>query len=334
MMMLQDSFGRIHDYLRISLTDRCNLSCIYCNPDSSQTNKLKREEELSYEELLRLVNIFVERFGFKKIRLTGGEPLLRKELTNFLSPLFDLKKRFGFQLGITTNGILLNRNVDMLKRFGFDHLNISLDSLNIKSFERITGSNKLNDLISAIENAAHSGFQSLKINTVIIRNVNDYEILDFVRFAAEQNLNVRFIEFMPFSNNGWNESSFISSNEIKETVETVYKIEKLSSPPNVVGTDYNIIGSKGKISFISPMSDHFCAACNRLRITSNGKLKLCLFSSIGEDLDLKLLLRDKSIPDDWISEKIVASMSNKKFKHPEIIELRKLEKNNMLSIGG
>ncbi len=334
MMVLQDSFGRIHDYLRISLTDKCNLNCIYCNPHSSQIAKLKREEELSYEELLRLVNIFVEKFGFKKIRLTGGEPLLRKELTNFLSPLYDLKKRFGFQLGITTNGILLNRNVDMLKRYGFDHLNISLDSLNSKSFERITGSNKLHDLISAIDTAAHSGFQSLKINTVIIRDVNDYEILDFVRFAAEQNLTVRFIEFMPFSNNEWNESSFIGSNEIKEIVETVYKIEKLSSPPNVVGTDYSIIGSKGKISFISSMSDHFCAACNRLRITSTGKLKLCLFSSIGEDLDLKLLLRDKSIPDDWISEKIVASMPNKKFKHPEIIELRKLEKNNMLSIGG
>lgn len=331
-MILQDSFGRIHDYLRISLTDRCNLNCIYCNPNSSQTNK--REEELSYEELLRLVNIFVERFSFTKIRLTGGEPLLRKEITNFLNPLFDLKKKFGFKLGITTNGILLNRNVDMLKRYGFDHLNISLDSLKGKTFEMITGSNKLPHLISAIENAVHFSFQSLKINTVIIRHVNDKEILDFARFAAEQNLTVRFIEFMPFSNNGWSEFSFVSSSEIKEIVETVYKIERLPSPANSVGTDYSITGSKGKVSFISPMSDHFCATCNRLRITSDGKLKLCLFSTIGEDIDLKLLLRGKSISDDQISEKIVSSISNKKIKHPEAVELRKLEKNNMLSIGG
>jgi molybdenum cofactor biosynthesis protein A len=329
---LIDQFGRVHNYLRISLTDRCNLNCIYCNPAHLQIKITDRSEILSFDEIHRLIGIFVKECGITKIRFTGGEPFVRKGIMDFFNQLSPLIKEYGVQTGLTTNGTLLKNKLYLLKESGIDRLNVSLDSLKKDNFKRITNSDSFENIISAIDTGKRI-FEKLKVNTVIIRGINDDEILDFVQFGIDRSINIRFIEFMPFADNRWNESSFISYGEMIEQIGKKFNLIKIEND-NLVSKDYKVEGRDGVISFISSVSDHFCGSCNRLRITASGKMKLCLFSQTEEGLDLKELLRDNSINDMDIANIIETEMGNKLFKHPEISELIQLDQNDMISIGG
>ena len=334
MIPLTDSFNRVHDYLRVSLTDKCNLKCIYCAPIYTAVKKLNSKQILSYEELLRLIAIFVRDLGFKKIRLTGGEPFVREGSFDFVNSLSALKNTFPFQLSVTTNGTLIHGKLAHLKAAGIDSLNISLDSLSDKKIEAITGVAVLPDIVSSIEEAIEAGYQKLKINVVIIRNVNDDELSDFVDFAIKYDVNIRFIEFMPFTANGWSQESFMSYKEMKNIIEQKYKLIPLDNDNLKIAKDYQISSKPGLISFISSMSEHFCSGCSRLRITAEGIMKLCLFSQAGENFNLKNMLRDDSVSDSDIAASIRQNMQYKKQEHPDMQTLMSFEKNIMTSIGG
>jgi molybdenum cofactor biosynthesis protein A len=334
MQTLIDSFNRVHDYLRISLTDKCNLNCIYCNPSDYKINKLQRNQILSFDELLRLINIFAGKLGIKKIRFTGGEPLVRKDVLSFFQSVFSLKQKYGFETGITTNGTLLEDKLESLKKYSIDKLNISIDSLNPGKYKFITGKDNLIEVLRSIKKANELIFNPLKLNVVVIKNINDDEILDFVDFIIDSDMNVRFIEYMPFGNNRWNKNEFISFDEIKNIIEDKYQLNEILSIKNLVAKDFSINGHSGTVSFISSISNHFCETCNRLRIDAQGKMKLCLFSSGENELNFKELLNDSNYNDDKISELIQKALLPKPQVHPDISELIKLEENNMLNIGG
>ncbi len=333
-MKLIDRFNRVHDYLRISLTDKCNLNCIYCNPRSLKRSLLHQNELLSYEELLKLIRIFLQSFDVKKIRFTGGEPLARKDILQFFEKVCYLKKDYDFEIGMTTNGTLLEKNLDALKKCALNKLNISLDSLNREKFSAITGEDKLHSVIRAVEKALILGFYPLKLNAVIIRNINDNEILDFVEFVKDKNINLRFIEFMPFTNNAWSKDGFISSSEIRNIIEQKYQLRTLDEKLSLVSKDYEIIGHKGKVCFISSISDHFCDRCNRLRITAKGKMKLCLFSNSENEIDFRKIFREKKLSQNEIEERIISALQMKEEKHSDIESLNRIDQNEMIGIGG
>ncbi len=328
--MLVDSYNRVHNYLRISLTDKCNLNCIYCNPNSI-TNRLEKASQiLGYDELLRLINIFSE-IGINKIRFTGGEPLVRKGADDFFE---SLKNKYSdITFCITTNGILLEEKLENIINSGIRKINISLDSLNNDCFIKMTGSSELTRVLSSINKVQEHEINP-KINTVIIKGINDNEILDFVGFAIERNLNVRFIEFMPFNCNGiWNKG-FMPYTEVKKIIERKFILVKANQDSSEVAKDYKIEGNPGIISFITPISEHFCENCSRLRLTADGSLKFCLFTPEDKKIDLKIYLRDKNYLDSDISQIIVSAIKNKQPERPDIDNLVQLKNLNMLKIGG
>lgn len=292
-----------------------------------------KEEILSFDELLKLMNIFCEA-GVTKIRFTGGEPLARKGIFDFFGDVGRLKQKFDLQLAITTNGTLLKGNVNQLQKYGIDKLNISIDSLQNEKFFSITKQNKLESVLASVNEAIQIGFNPLKINTVLMKGINDDEILDFVDFAVNKNLNVRFIEYMPFGDNYWQSDYFMSWREIKSVVENKFKLIPINNGINSVAKDYLIAEHSGTVSFISSISDHFCSSCNRLRITANGKLKLCLFTNGTNELDFKILLNDNNLSNTAITELILEKLKLKQEMHPPVEDLLMYEKNNMLSIGG
>ena len=332
-MKLIDKFGRKHRYLRVSLTDKCNLNCLYCNPLNPYISNLKKSSLLNYNEIIRLITLFIKDLEFDKVRLTGGEPFVRKEIENLIYKINLLKQNHKFELTITTNGTLLNGNISHLLKTGLDRINFSLDSLDPLNFQKITGYDKLYKVINAIEDYEKHRNQTTKINTVILKNINDSEILDFIEFVKNKNRNVRFIEYMPFSGNSFADNKFISYKEIKRIVDKKYKLIPLTNVLGGVAKNFKIDGYSGRVSFISSISDNFCADCQRLRITATGKLKNCIFSSADRDLDLKELLRN-GFSDSEIIDAIINNVQEKQFIHPELNELKILKNNNMFSIGG
>lgn len=334
MSKLIDKYNRVHNYLRFSLTDKCNLNCVYCNPSDNKLNLLRDNEMLSNTEVLRLIGIFVKHFEFRKIRFTGGEPLARKGIVELISELKPLHENYGLEIGITTNGTLLSGNLNSLKASGVTKLNISLDSLDKNKFFKITGKDRFERVMDSILLAEELGFYPLKLNCVVMKGINDNEILNFVDFIKDRNMNIRFIEYMPFSGNGWSEGKFIGYQEIKKTIESEFRLIPFINSKAEVANNYYISGHKGFVSFISSISNHFCDGCNRLRITSEGNLKLCLFSPKNKELDMKNYLRSGNFTDIDIAEIIRNNVQGKEHVHPGIDELLKLEKNNMLSIGG
>lgn len=331
-MNLIDNFGRTYDYVRISLVDKCNLNCIYCNPNNSLTRFDSKKAILSYEELCRLINILVKSLGVKKIRFTGGEPFIRKDVMKFFKMISVLKLENPFEIGITTNGTKLFENLDALYQLGIDRLNISLDTLSQIKFIAITGSDYFNITLSSIHKAVETGSFSVKINAVIIKNINDDELNDFVEYFKQFPITIRFIEYMPFSGNLWDDQKFISWEEMKSIIEKKYTLVEIRHDRRV-SKDYFVEGAKLKVGFISSISNDFCANCNRLRITASGKIKNCLFSSASEN-NLKNILGDSSVSDKQIIREIKKSLQNKWYKHPSVDELSKLNQNNMMSIGG
>ncbi len=282
-----DNFHRKIDYLRISITDWCNLRCIYCRPQG-KWKKLPHEEILSYEEIIEISKVATN-LGITKIRITGGEPLLRRNIIYLCKELSQLK---GLKsLTVTTNGVLLKHFASELYRAGVHRLNVSLDTLDPDKYRRITGKNMFHKVWDGIEEALMVGFYPVKINVVAIRGINDDEIGELARLTFRYPLHVRFIELMPFLNHGSDSvDRFISTDEILSRLREVSDIKPVSSS-NVNGpaTHFRFRGALGKVGLISPISHHFCPTCNRLRLTADGKLRACLFSDA--EIDIKTPLR-------------------------------------------
>ncbi|MFZ0389193.1 MAG: GTP 3',8-cyclase MoaA [Calditrichia bacterium] len=324
---LTDAYGRRHNYLRISVTDRCNFRCRYCMPPEGVPPK-SRGAILSFDEIARFSRIMADS-GISKIRLTGGEPLVRKNLPELAARLSAIP---GIEtVGLTTNGTLLKEHLTELKAAGVSRLNISVDSLQPERFRQITLGGELSRVLEAIDLALQAGFHPLKINTVIMRHINSDELPGFAEFARQYPLEVRFIEFMPFRANHWNREVLMTSREMKQELQKFYELTPLPPEPQSTARRFTIKGFAGTLSFISPISNHFCSDCNRLRLTADGRLKNCLFS--GDALDIRQLLRD-SLPDTEISSRIRAALQRKNAAHPGVAVLSRSENQIMTEIGG
>ncbi len=285
--LLIDCRSRVISYLRISITDRCNLRCMYCVGEE-EFEYIPHKEILTYEEILRLVRLFVQR-GIRKIRVTGGEPLVRKGVMEFLSRLTAVEKLE--ETALTTNGVLLDYHAQSLKAVGINRLNISLDTLKPEKYLRITGRDSFQKVWNGIQTARELGFDPIKLNVVAIRGVNDDEILDFARLAMETPLHVRFIEFMPIGKNTpWKREAFLSMGEVQRTIEERFPLEPVASGiTEGPARKFKPRGGAGEIGFIGAITRHFCDTCNRLRLTAAGGLRPCLLSD--REFDLKSVIR-------------------------------------------
>ena len=280
-MALIDTFGRRINYLRLSVTDRCNLRCSYCMPEEG-VEKLTHSEVLSYADLLRISAEAVAA-GIEKIRVTGGEPLVRKGILTFLERLAALP---GLkELVLTTNGLLLKEMAQGLRDAGVQRLNISLDSLQPETFARITRGGELSRVLDGIDAAEAAGFPPHKINVVVMRGVNDHEILDFVELTMKRPYAVRFIEYMPTCGDADWRDLCIPGAEIMERIAQRYSIEEIrNNERSGPSKNFRVQGSLGSLGIITAMTGHFCDGCNRLRVTASGVAKGCLFSGDGVDL--------------------------------------------------
>ncbi len=284
-----DSFGRSINYLRISVTDRCNLRCLYCMPPEG-VPQMPHSEILSYEEIRTVVRAATE-LGICKIRLTGGEPLVRAELPKLIRMLSQVE---GIEeLSLTTNGTFLKKYALELKQAGVSRVNVSLDTLKPDKFRCITRLGELKTVLEGIEAAKEVGFDPVKINTVIMQGINDDEILDFAKMPYEYGWHVRFIELMPFKG----AAEFVPSVELRQHISLLGKLEPCPDSIGITGNGpaiyYRLAGAKGTIGFVSPLTEtSFCSRCNRMRLTPDGKLRPCL---LGEDeVDLKMPLRNNA----------------------------------------
>ncbi len=279
-----DQFNRVHDYLRISLTERCNLRCFYCMPAEGILLR-PRSTFMSAEEIISITGTFVS-LGVKKIRLTGGEPLVRKDAKLILEEL----SKLPVELAITTNGILVNEYIETFTKCGVHSINVSLDSLKKEKFNTITRRDYFDTVVSNIELLLQNKFH-VKVNAVVIKGVNDEEVCDFVSWTKDKNVHVRFIEFMPFDGNNWNWEKGVSYREIMAKIDEQFGsgIIKLDDGKNDTAKNYAIEGHLGTFAIISSITNPFCDTCNRLRLTADGKMKNCLFS--GGETDLLGALR-------------------------------------------
>lgn len=319
---LKDGIGREVDYLRLSVTDRCNLNCIYCLPLKKVT-LFKHDEILRFEEIERVISIFAK-LGVSKVRITGGEPLLRR---NLIQLLHMIKKIPGINnLSITTNGVLLEDIFNDLLHVGIDGINISLDTLNKIKYKEITGFDYMPKVLRGIENVLESGFNPLKINVVIMGGINDEEVEDFVNLTKEEPIEVRFIEYMPMIKPE-RPIGFISAKSIISRIN--YPLDSVKTDDSNTAKLFEIPGFKGKIGFISPISHKFCSKCNRIRLTAGGLLRTCLINN--HSVDLKGPLRT-GYPDSRIKGLIKKALSEKQ----GFYDLENLEHGNIMmsSIGG
>lgn len=325
MLKLIDKYNREHNYLRVSVTDKCNFKCFYCNPVPITRH---RDEILSFEEIERIVRIF-SFLGINKVRLTGGEPLLRNNIEELIRSLASIQ---GVEtIGITTNGYLLKDKVERLINSGINKLNISLDTLKPSKFKYITKVNGFSRTLDSIEEALLADFEKIKINVIVIKGFNDDEIVDFIDYFKDQDIIIRFIEYMPFRNNNWESSQFISSNKIKEIIEEKYSLIPILSNGDTVSEDFMTSDYRVKVGFISSNSKPFCGGCSRLRLTSDGKLKLCLYDE--RNFDLKSLLRGGA-SDEELKKVIIKILYHKRFEKPSFQTLTKHNVPIMSQIGG
>jgi len=323
-----DSFGRSINYLRISVTDRCNLRCIYCMPPEG-VPQMSHSEILSYEEIRTVVQAAAE-LGINKIRLTGGEPLVRAELPKLIKMLSQIE---GIQeLSLTTNGTLLKKCALELKQAGLSRVNVSLDTLKSDKFRYVTHLGELKDVLEGIEAAKEAGFDPVKINTVVMRGINDDEILDFARMTYKDGWHVRFIELMPFKG----VAEFVPSIELRQHISLLGKLEpcpdSIGITTNGPAIYYRLSGAKGTIGFISPLTEtSFCSRCNRMRLTPDGKLRPCLLGE--EEIDLKMPLRNNASMEE-LKRLILKAVASKLERHNLGGGNVRLVKRKMSQIGG
>jgi len=328
--ILKDTFGREHTYLRISLTELCNLRCTYCMP-ADGIKLSPKSHIMTYEEIYTIAKEFVAH-GVTKIRLTGGEPLVRKDAALIMEKLATLP----VELSITTNGVVVDKFIEHFKKCGIKTINVSLDSLDASKNKSITRRDYFTKVYHNIELLVKEGFL-VKLNCVLIKGFNDTEIIDFIELTKNQPLHIRFIEFMPFDGNKWNMEKLVSLEEILKQVHVHYDTSsfmRLNDKPNDTAKNYQIKGYKGTFAVISSVTNPFCDSCNRIRLTANGQLKNCLFSTTESDL-LTPLREGKSIA--TVIEKVVLSKKKtrngmdtlEKFKDPNSHNNR-----SMIAIGG
>jgi cyclic pyranopterin phosphate synthase len=331
---LVDSFGRVVTNLRISVTDRCNFRCVYCMPEEMAF--YDRAEILTYEEILRVARIVV-RVGVKKIRLTGGEPTVRRDLPVLVRGLVGIE---GLRdLSMTTNGARLEELAQELYDAGLRRLNVSLDSLQRETFARLTRRDMLEKVIAGLMAAKRAGFHPIKVNAVAMRGATEHELLDFARLAREHDFDVRFIEFMPLDGDDlWERDRMLTAREIVETIHAVYPLERLDPGPTPdPATRYRFVDDggrpidRGRIGIIASVTEPFCAQCNRIRLTADGKLRTCLFSIV--ETDLRAELRGDAT-DEEIAWRIADAVAKKEAGHLiNSVDFVKPER-NMSQIGG
>ena len=338
---MQDKFGRKIEYMRISLTDRCNLRCVYCMPEDG-IEKKGHEEILSFEEFEKITEVAVE-LGIKKIRLTGGEPLIRKGLVGFIKHLNSIP---GLEeITLTTNGTLLPEMARELKEAGLDRVNISLDTLRPERFKEITRLGRLEDVMEGIQATKKAGLLPIKINTVLIRGFNDDEIEDFIKLSVEEGIIIRFIELMPIGGcAAWSSEHYISAEEILERHPELIPIDEKTADKkrdeesyrnSGPARYYSLVDGTGRIGFIDPVSHSFCSACNRIRLTADGKIKPCLHSD--EEIDIKTALR-KGADEGSTKAEIRRALEETVFHKPENHQFKQdgegAIKRDMYKIGG
>ena len=283
--VLRDSYGRAIRDLRVSLTDRCNFRCFYCLPHGEPPIAPK-EQMLSYEEIEYVCEIFVS-LGIEKIRLTGGEPMLRRDIETIIRKLGRLKTSGLIDLALTTNGYFLPDRAHSLKEAGLDRVTISLDSLKQDVFKRMTGVDVLERVLAGIAAAKEAGLEPIKINAVIVRGHNESEVADFAAFAREYDVKMRFIEFMPLdSGHEWSRKDVVSGKEIRDRINERFPLVKLAvNRGSETSSRYRFAdGAPGEIGIIAPVTEPFCGACSRIRLTADGQIRTCLFSTIEHSL--------------------------------------------------
>ena len=328
--LLRDSYGRVADDLRISVTDRCNFRCIYCMP-AEGLKWLAREDLLRYEEITRLARIFVERYGVRTIRITGGEPTVRIKLPELIGMINQIDPTLDITM--TTNGVLLRDLAHKLAAAGLKRINISLDTLNMQRFHDIARSDAFNRVMDGIDAAREAGLWPIKLNMVVMKGHNDDEVVDFARLAREKGYEVRFIEFMPLDGDGtWTNEQVVPSRRIQEQIEDLFPLVPVVDTRPGPATRFKFAdGSQGGVGFISSVSQAFCSTCNRIRLTAEGGLRTCLFSL--QETPLRELLRS-GVSDDHLGQVIERAVWHKEEGHlinqPGFIKPAK----NMSQIGG
>jgi len=303
-MDVADSFGRIPRKLRVSVTDRCNLKCAFCMPETPSW--LSSEEILTYEEILRIVALCA-RMGVEKIRLSGGEPLMRRDLDKLVRMLRSISGiRF---IGMTTNGLMFHQNAAALKEAGLDGVTISLHTLKPDRYKGITGGGKLEGALDAIETARAYDFNPIKINSLIIRGFNDDEILDLASIAFNNDVTLRFIEFMPFDGQrNWGMEKVVSGDDVINTIRKRYRLLPLPREPSSTAKVYKFVEGRGEIGIITSVTEPFCSDCDRIRLTAGGRMFACLFDKTN--YDLKSLLREGA-SDEELTKAIRTAVSKK-----------------------
>lgn len=326
--MIKDNYSRVHDYLRISLTDNCNLRCFYCMPEEdyhfTPNNQLMQADEIE-----SIVKAFVEE-GVNKIRLTGGEPLVRKDFANILNRLANL----GIQLTMTTNATRLHEFVNEIKNAGIQSLNISLDTLQRDRFILMTKRDQHEQVMRNIQLMLDNGI-GVKVNVVAMKGINDSEILDFIEWTKNTPIHIRFIEFMPFDGNRWNREKVITLQEILDKVKLFYDFSPIQRTPHETAKNYQVPGHIGSFAVISTMSAPFCGDCNRIRLTADGKMKNCLFST--SETDLLAAFRNGEDIKPLIHQNIATkkqALGGQFTTDLEMIEVNELHNRTMISIGG
>jgi len=332
-MDLVDSFGRVVRDLRISVTDRCNFRCTYCMPAEGMT-WLDRSEVLTYEEIERVARICVETFGVDSLRLTGGEPTVRAHLPQLIAKLAALRLPDGRKpdIALTTNGATLRNIALELRDAGLDRINVSMDSLKPERFFAMTRRDELHNVLAGIAEAQVAGFSPMKVNAVVERGANDDEILDLVRYGRDNNVEVRFIEFMPLdATNEWERNKVVSQDEIVATVAAEFPLELMPSRGAAPADRWRFLDGKGTVGVIPSVTHPFCGDCDRVRLTSDGQFRTCLFAT--DESDIRALLRNGGT-DEEIAELIQVAVGAKWAGH-QINQVNFIRPNRSMSqIGG
>ncbi|UJP63599.1 GTP 3',8-cyclase MoaA [Mongoliitalea daihaiensis] len=326
--MLLDQFNRKHDYLRISLTDSCNFRCSYCMPDED-IQSMPNAHLMQVHEIELIAKKFVE-LGVKKIRLTGGEPLVRKEFPSILEKLSSLP----VELTITSNGVLIDRYLEQLKTAGVKKVNISLDTLRADTFFQLTKRDQFQKVWDNILLLLTHNFR-VKVNVVALNGIIERELVNFVQLTEQYPLHVRFIEFMPFTGNYWNKEKVLTAAKMLDMVKERYEVTKLQDAPNDTAKAYQVPEFLGTFAFITTMSEHFCGTCNRMRITADGKMKNCLFGK--EEMDILGALRAGKDIEPLIRQSIWnkhAALGGQFTPDYTTAEAEKIENRSMIKIGG
>ncbi|TMB46383.1 MAG: GTP 3',8-cyclase MoaA [Chloroflexi bacterium] len=308
---LIDSFGRVADDLRISVTDRCNFRCIYCMP-AEGLHWLKRDDILRFEEIARLARLFVDRYGVRTIRLTGGEPLVRVKVEELVGMINSIDPTLDITM--TTNGVLLRQKALALKEAGLKRINISLDTLHMDRFEGLARSDAYGRVMDGIQAAREAGLWPIKLNMVVMKGRNDDEVVDFARLARDEGYEVRFIEFMPLDgDNIWTNEQVVPSLRIQEQIEDQFPLVPFADTRPGPATRFKFAdGAPGGVGFISSVSQAFCTTCNRIRLTAEGGLRTCLFSL--HETPLRELMRS-GVSDDHLGGVIEAAIWRKEEGH-------------------